>query len=81
MTKSCTPCPVDVFPLYKKSAPTVVTYDHPDRNPRCKSKCPSVDVFTLVRKQQKTVVVNSCPVSRFSWKPTVDVFPLVRGNC
>lgn len=79
--KSCTPSPVDVFPLYKKSAPVVITYDQPERNPRPKTRCATIDVFTLIRKKQKTVVVNNCPVSRFTWKPTVDVFPLIRGGC
>ena len=56
--KDCAPCPVDVFPLYKKSCPTTVVYDQPDRNPRPGKKCGSIDTFTLVRKPCKTVVYN-----------------------
>ena len=80
--KDCSPCTVDVFPLYKKSGPTVVKYDVVDRNPRCKGKkCGSIDVFTLVRKKDKVIVYNKPCTSRFTWTPTVDIFPLVRGSC
>lgn len=78
--KDCSPCTVDIFPLYKTSAPTVIKYDVADRNPRSTKKCGSVDVFTLMRTKDKAVVYNKPSTKRYSWVPTVDVFPLIR-NC